>query len=209
MKTGFLKAGIIGIVLLLMLFTIVITSCQKEDITAIENNDTNASTSGISLKKPPEVPAIIAMPEGNKPVQHAYATGVQIYQCQQSTTDPGVYLWVFIAPSANLYADENYVHRVGVHYAGPTWEATAGPKKGKKVVGIKLESSPSPDVTAIPWLLLQSVPGAEPDYLDKVTYIQRINTTGGLAPATGADADHPGVLEEVPYTAEYFFYAAK
>jgi len=38
----------------------------------------------------------------------------------------------------------------------------------------------------------------------QVTYIQRVNTTGGLAPS------EPGLLEgetkEVPYTAEYYFY---
>jgi len=43
--------------------------------------------------------------------------------------------------------------------------------------------------------------------LTKTTFIQRLNTTGGLAPSTGctspADIGH---LAFVPYTADYFFY---
>ena len=39
-----------------------------------------------------------------------------------------------------------------------------------------------------------------------VTSIQRLSTTGGLAPATGCDADHVGAEARVPYTADYFFY---
>ena len=38
------------------------------------------------------------------------------------------------------------------------------------------------------------------------TYIQRVNTTGGLAPA--AVPTQAGQEVKVPYTAEYFFYRA-
>jgi len=58
-------------------------------------------------------------------------------------------------------------------------------------------------------LLLQAVASTDPNYYSQITYIQRVNTTGGLAPTTGADAAHLGVQESVPYTAEYYFYAAK
>ena len=40
------------------------------------------------------------------------------------------------------------------------------------------------------------------------TYIQRVNTTGGLAPATGCDAEHIGAQAAIPYTADYYFYKA-
>lgn len=39
-----------------------------------------------------------------------------------------------------------------------------------------------------------------------VTYVQRLYTTGGLAPATPGTADGQQVL--VPYSAEYLFYHA-
>ena len=43
--------------------------------------------------------------------------------------------------------------------------------------------------------------------LSNTTYIQRVNTTGGMAPATGcSQAGNVGALTMVPYTADYFFY---
>ncbi len=41
-----------------------------------------------------------------------------------------------------------------------------------------------------------------------VTYVQRLDTTGGLAPATGCDASHVGDTARIDYTATYYFYKA-
>ena len=41
----------------------------------------------------------------------------------------------------------------------------------------------------------------------KVTYIQRVNTVGGLAPVEAGLID--GETRQVPYTAEYYFYRAE
>ncbi len=41
----------------------------------------------------------------------------------------------------------------------------------------------------------------------KVTYIQRVNTVGGLAPVEPGLMD--GETKEIPYTAEYYFYKAE
>jgi hypothetical protein len=60
------------------------------------------------------------------------------------------------------------------------------------------------DASAIPWLLLRAVSSEGPGVFDGVTYIQRINTVGGNAPAQAG-----GVVGEearVPYTTEYLFY---
>jgi len=43
----------------------------------------------------------------------------------------------------------------------------------------------------------------------QTTYVQRLNTAGGVAPQTGcADATNIGATALVPYTADYFFYKA-
>jgi hypothetical protein len=42
-----------------------------------------------------------------------------------------------------------------------------------------------------------------------VSYIQRLDTAGGLAPTTGCDASHVGAIARVDYTATYFFYRPK
>ena len=150
----------------------------------------------------PEVPASIAVPEGQKVAFHTFATGVQIYVCRQSVTDPSRFVWVFKAPEATLYDSDGNV--VGTHYAGPTWESNSG----SKVVGAVLQRLASPDPNAIPWLLLRAVTSEGPGIFHDITYIQRINTTGGKAPSGGCTADDVGHEVGVPYTAEYYFYRA-
>ena len=43
----------------------------------------------------------------------------------------------------------------------------------------------------------------------KFTFAQRVNTTGGKAPATGCDAANVGAEAKIDYTANYYFYEAK
>lgn len=132
---------------------------------------------------------------GDKVAFHVYALGVQIYRWDGTS-------WVFVAPSARLFADAEYHAEVGIHYAGPTWESHTG----GKVVATRLESC-VPDPTAIAWLLLQTASTEGPGIFDRVTYIQRANTSGGLPPT--APGPFIGAEEEVPYSAEYYFYRAQ
>ena len=64
---------------------------------------------------------------------------------------------------------------------------------------------------AVAWLLLDEVGVQEGptggDTLTKTTFVQRLNTTGGLAPETGCSSlTDVGNQAFVPYTADYFFY---
>jgi hypothetical protein len=138
----------------------------------------------------------IVVGAGNKVAFHVYARGVQIYKWNGST-------WVFEEPRATLFAEANFFGEVGIHYRGPNWES----KSGSKVGGIRVPGTGCrPDSSAIEWLILQSVSPTGPGIFDRVTYIQRVNTVGGLAPtAPGSSVNE---LREVPYTAEYYFYRA-
>ena len=133
--------------------------------------------------------------EGNKVTFHAYAEGVQIYRWTGTS-------WAFVAPEALLYADPADDDPVAIHYAGPTWESASG----SIVVGTVLERA-TPDPDAIPWLKLAAVYSDGPGIFDGVTFIQRVNTVGGKAPAY--PGDFPDEEVRVPYTAEYYFYRAK
>ena len=136
----------------------------------------------------------LRVPAGNKLVLHTYGVGVQIYTWTGTT-------WSFVSPEALLYADPDYEHLVGFHYAGPTWESLSG----SKVVGAVLQScTPNPD--AIPWLLLGAASHEGRGIFQRVTFIQRLYTVGGKAPT--APGDFPGQVARVPYTAEYLFYQA-
>lgn len=137
----------------------------------------------------------VEAPQGNRVAFHAYAIGVQIYRWNGTA-------WTFVEPVATLFADASYHEKVGIHYAGPTWESN----NGGKVVAMRTADC-SPDPTAIPWLLLRTVTNDGPGIFGSVTYVQRVNTKGGLAPtAPGASI---GAVAEVPYTTEYYFYRAR
>ena len=159
---------------------------------------------------PQNVPANLQVPAGNRVFFDGHARGVQIYTC----TATG---WSFVAPAAILFdeLEEWGLHRgdgeerVAIHFTGPTWQAN----DGSTVTGKKVASANAPSATAIPWLLLQAVvttTGAHGgDTLTDTTYVQRLYTTGGVAPASGCDAAHVGAYAGVPYTADYFFYKAE
>ncbi|MET0647689.1 MAG: DUF3455 domain-containing protein [Pyrinomonadaceae bacterium] len=148
----------------------------------------------------PELPLPICQsiqaPEGNKVSFHAFALGVQVYRWNGTS-------WAFVGPVANLYADAGFRGQVGTHYGGPTWES----KSGSNVVGRRVvDTGCTPDANAIPWLLLETVSNDGPGIFKSTTFIQRVNTTGGLAPTTPGTTVNE--VKEVPYTAEYYFYRA-
>src|SRR5688572_14913939 len=129
---------------------------------------------------------------GSKLAFQVYADGDQIYSWNGSS-------WAFVAPDAALYVDAAGHGLVGIHYGGPTWESLSG----SKVVGTVLQRC-TPDASAIPWLLLGVVSAEGPGIFDRVTFIQRVNTTGGLAPTDPGSTI--GEIARVPYTTVYLFY---
>lgn len=147
-------------------------------------------------RQAPELPTPVCdrinVPDGHRVTGHVYALGVQIYRWSGTN-------WAFIAPEATLFADSCYEREVGIHYAGPTWEA----KDGSKVIGARIAGC-TPERGAIPWLLLGATTASGHGDFGRVSYIQRVNTIGGTAPAeAGAFV---GDEARVPYTTEYYFY---
>ncbi|HEY8228113.1 MAG TPA: DUF3455 domain-containing protein, partial [Pyrinomonadaceae bacterium] len=69
---------------------------------------------------------------------------------------------------------------------------------------LSLSTGCAPDPTAIQWLLLSKYDATGPGIFASVTFIQRVNTVGGLPPNDAGSTD--GEVREVPYTAEYYFY---
>jgi Protein of unknown function (DUF3455) len=155
--------------------------------------------SGVATAGPPatDVPDGIAVDEGNKPFLVGHAVGVQIYRCNGAGWGPAT-------PRANLYGDSGQL--IATHFAGPSWQA----KDGSTVVAKRIKDPVTVDPTAIPWLLLEPTSvtaGPAGNRLAGTTFIQRINTTGGLAPAASAcNPDTAGTETEVPYTADYVFW---
>ena len=144
---------------------------------------------------PPPVPQDIAVPAGNVLSGMGHAEGFQIYTC-------GAAGWALQQPMAVLTQGGH--KPFALHYGGPTWMAM----DGSAVVGARAGSAPAPTAGAIPWLLLSATPanGSGDGALSGTTFIQRLNTTGGTAPASSCDAE--GAIAPVFYTADYYFYRA-
>ena len=148
---------------------------------------------------PPEVACPATVPAALAPTADQdlafvwHGEGVQIYACANGA-------WTFALPRAALTTRAG--DPAGTHFAGPSWRAV----DGSSAVGRKVAEAPGAPA-AIPWLaLVVSSHDGTPGVLADVTAIQRLETTGGIAPATGCDAAHPDARVEVPYTANYYFY---
>ena len=107
-----------------------------------------------------------------------------------------------MGPEADLFDAQG--HKVGRHFAGPTWKLN----DGGKVVGRVKAKIDAPDGKGIPWLLLDVVQ-ANGAIMGQVQSIQRIDTVGGKAPPNSADASNSGEERRVEHVATYKFYVAK
>jgi hypothetical protein len=159
-----------------------------------------------------EAPAVdpsIAVPAGNaRLVLHASAAGSQNYTCAAAPSDGGAasYAWSFSGPEAALSDCHGAV--LGRHFAsdaGPTAPEWQTPD-GAYVIGHKTAAF-APGGGAVPWLLLgvDGHGGAGP--VTEARYVQRVNTSGGVAPGSPCGAGNVGAVEKVPYSADYYFYA--
>jgi uncharacterized protein DUF3455 len=146
--------------------------------------------------------AAIAVPAGQKVHFHAYAEGVQIYAWNGST-------WVFQAPDALLFDNDGTL--IGSHYATtvsttppvvlPVWESNSG-----SLVIAERKAGVTVTQGVIPWLLLRKFSTDGNGIFADISYVQRVNTTGGVPTGPGVTF---GEIVRVPYTADYYFYREK
>ena len=128
----------------------------------------------------------------------AHATGVQKYTCQANGT------WLFTNPAATLFKTNGAPKEIGAHFLNfgtgrPVWMLN----DGSSVEAARTAAAPAGPGN-IPSLLLRSVSNAG-ERLGEATWVQRLNTSGGVAPAGTCT---PGDLADVPYSADYFFWTS-
>lgn len=150
------------------------------------------------------VPAAIEAPSTVGPVLRWYARGTQNYTC--TARPDGGAEWKLSAPEATLHTSaEAGAPQVGTHGGGPTWVAN----DGSRFVGDGAAAKKtSPDPSAVPWLLVPKKEGDAAGTLGGVEYVQRVDTVGGLPPATGCNPATVGATVPIPYSATYVFYRA-
>ncbi len=166
----------------------------------------------------PLVPASLEVPEGHVVFMKGSAVGTQNYICLPAASGPA---WAFLGPQATLYQPAGAVYlQLTTHFLSPNPDegGTGRPSwqhsfDSSQVWGRVRAASTDPafvEPGAIAWLLVEivgarrgSLGGAS---LAQTTFIQRVNTSGGLAPSTACQV---GEVAMVPYVTDYFFYRAQ
>ncbi len=167
---------------------------------------------------PPAVPDGLGVEAGNTPFLVGHAFGTQNYVCLPSGAG---FAYSLFTPEATLLDGEG--EQIITHFFSPdvdpsdngtiraTWEDSRDSSRFFGSVVKASTAAPFVADGAVAWLLLARA-GTEPgptggDRLTKTTFVQRVNTAGGLAPSTGcASPADVGRKAFVPYTADYFFY---
>jgi uncharacterized protein DUF3455 len=163
---------------------------------------------------PPIVPSSLQVPASSEAFLLGRGVGTQNYECQPSDS-LGRVAWTLFTPQATLFSDLG--EQLITHFSSPnpaegfivrvSWQDS----RDTSTVWARAIGAVVVTPNAIPWVLLQRV-GTRVgptggDTLTQTTFIQRVNTVGGVAPTTGCDAlPDVGHKAFVPYTADYFFF---
>lgn len=148
------------------------------------------------------LPATVQVPAGNKVVMETVGVGEITYACNPKKDMAGQFEWVFVGPDAKL--NNRSGKQVGKYYGPPaTWESM----DGSKLTGAQVAVAPS-SAGNIPLQLVKANPAMGAGAMTGVTYIQRVATMGGVAPAMACDAGTVGSKQIVKYKADYIFYKA-
>jgi hypothetical protein len=164
-----------------------------------------ACASGPMMMKPYDqmsLPAPVQVPAGHKVALETVGAGDITYECRAKAGMAGQYEWVFVGPDAKL--TDRGGKMVGKYYGPPaTWESM----DGSKLTGAQLAVAPAA-AGSIPLQLVKANPAMGSGAMNGVTYIQRVATQGGVAPATACAATNMGAKQIVKYQADYIFYKA-
>jgi hypothetical protein len=184
----------------------------------------------------PATPVLITPPVGNSAFAIGNATGTQGYTCLPVTPGANTVSWTAkgARPEATLFHTVfGFPLQIVTHFLSPdtnpndaapkplpagsaTWQSSLDSSKVWAAV-LHNNSIPAgsdatcPNTGSIACLLLESIGSdAGPTggtLLSRTTFVQRLNTNGGSAPAQGCSTlNDVGNLALVPYTADYVFF---
>jgi uncharacterized protein DUF3455 len=167
---------------------------------------------------PPQVPDNLQVPAGNQVFLVGHGVGFQNYVCSPGKSI-GQVAYALFTPQATLFGDAG--EQLTSHFFSPnpvegaivraTWESSTDSSTVWAKANATSTDPAFVNQDAVAWVLLQTVGtrvgptgGAA---LTGTTFIQRINTVGGVAPSTGCDTPADlGTKAFIPYTADYVFF---
>lgn len=148
------------------------------------------------------LPESVKVPSGHKVAMQTVGVGDIAYECRVKKDMAGQFEWSFVGPDAVL--NDRSGMKIGKYYGPPaTWENA----DGSKVTGAQVAVAPA-GAANIPYQLVKANPASGSGAMTGVTYIQRIATVGGIAPAMTCDAGKLGTKQNVRYQADYIFWKA-
>jgi hypothetical protein len=148
------------------------------------------------------LPAAVQVPAGNKVALETVGAGDITYECRAKANTTGEFEWVFVGPDARLM--DRSGKQVGKYFGPPaTWESM----DGSKVTATQVAVAPAA-AGSIPLQLVKANPAMGNGAMNGTTYIQRVATRGGVAPAMPCAAGNVGARQVVKYQADYIFYRA-
>jgi hypothetical protein len=150
------------------------------------------------------LPAAVQVPAGNRVALETVGVGEITYQCSAKKDMAGQFEWVFVGPDAKL--NDRSGKQVGKYYGPPaTWEAL----DGSKLTAVQVAVAPNTGMAgSIPLQLVKGNPAMGSGAMQGVSYIQRVDTRGGVAPALPCAANNLNAKQIVQYQADYIFYKA-
>ncbi len=148
------------------------------------------------------LPDAVKVPAGHMVAMETVGAGDITYECRAKANMAGSYEWVFVGPDAKLMDRKGT--QIGRYYGPPaTWEN----KDGSKVTATQVAVAPA-GASNIPLQLVKANPAMGMGAMQGVSYIQRVATQGGVAPAMACDASSMGQKQVVKYQADYIFWRA-
>ena len=148
------------------------------------------------------LPPTVQVPAGNSVALQTVGAGDITYECRVKKDMAGQFEWVFVGPDAVL--SDRSGKAVGKYFGPP---ATWASNDGSKVTATQLAVAPA-GTGNIPFQLVKANPAVGSGAMTGVTYIQRVATKGGVAPASACGAGNVGSKEVVKYQADYIFWKA-
>jgi hypothetical protein len=148
------------------------------------------------------LPAAVQVPAGNKVSLETVGVGEITYACRAKANSTDAFEWVFVGPKAELRARSGKV--IGSYYGPPaTWQH----QDGSKLTGAQVAVSPAA-AGSIPLQLVKANAATSTGAITGTTFIQRVATQGGVAPAVACTGANAGQQQIVKYQADYIFYKA-
>jgi hypothetical protein len=206
-----------GVLLIVALTTAAVigTSTQSR---AARSEPPSQAAGAAAIAVPPLPPDLEAVPPPHRVAFVGHAVGTQNYVCLPSGAGLA---WTLFTPQATLFRRNG--QQLTTHFFSPNpdpddnravraaWQHS---QDSSTVWGRVTDASSDANFVAagaIPWLTVETA-GVQDGptgggQMTAITFIQRLNTVGGSAPATGCGvAADIGRRAFVPYRADYFFY---